>query len=81
MLLHDVLKKRKDAQFIISTHSPVRLGCPKAKIISFDEGLLHEIEYEEMAAIQIVLRLLNDRERFLEELFNNPRNLIDEEAE
>jgi predicted ATPase len=38
VLLHDVLKKHKDAQFIISTHSPVLLGYPKAQIVSFDEG-------------------------------------------
>jgi predicted ATPase len=36
VLLHDVLRKCKDAQFIISTHSPVLLGFPAAQIVSFD---------------------------------------------
>jgi predicted ATPase len=31
VLIHDVLRKFKDAQFIVSTHSPVLLAYPKAK--------------------------------------------------
>ena len=54
VLLHDVLRKHKDAQFIISTHSPVLLGYPGAQILSFDEGQLHEIEYDDTAPMQIV---------------------------
>ena len=37
LLIRDVLRKHKDAQFIISTHSPVLLGYPEAQIVSFDE--------------------------------------------
>jgi predicted ATPase len=79
-LLHDVLKKYKDAQFIISTHSPVLLGYPKPQIVSFDEGPLHEIEYEETAPMQIVRHFVNQRESFLEELFNNPPSLFKDES-
>ena len=32
VLIHDVLKEYKDAQFIISTHSPILLGYPNAQI-------------------------------------------------
>jgi predicted ATPase len=81
VLLHDVLKKYKDAQFIISTHSPVLLGYPKAQIVSFDDGPLHEIEYEETAPMQIVRRFVNQRESFLEELFQDPPSLFDDESE
>lgn len=49
VLRYDTLRKHKNAQFIISTHSPVLLGFPDAQIISFDEGQLHEIEYEDTA--------------------------------
>jgi len=76
VLLHDVLKKYKDAQFIISTHSPVLLGYPKAQIVSFDDGPLHEIEYEETAPLQIVRQFVNQRENSLEELFNDPPALF-----
>jgi predicted ATPase len=79
VLLHDVLKKYKDAQFIISTHSPVLLGYPNAQIVSFDDGPLHEIEYEETAPLQIVRQFVNLRESFLEELFHDPPALFDDE--
>jgi predicted ATPase len=79
VLLHDVLKKYKDAQFIISTHSPILLGYPKAQIVSFDDGPIREIEYEETAPTQIVRHFVNQRESFLEELFNDPPFLFREE--
>lgn len=80
VLLHDVLKKYKDAQFIISTHSPILLGYPKAQIVSFDDGPLHEIDYEQTAPMQIVRHFVNQRESFLEELFNDPPSLFKDES-
>jgi len=80
VLIHDVLKKHKDAQFIISSHSPVLLGFPKAQIVSFDDGPLHEIDYEETAPMQIVRHFVNQRESFLEELFNDPPSLFKDES-
>jgi predicted ATPase len=77
VLLHKVLKKYKDAQFIISTHSPVLLGYPKAQILSFDDGVIHEIDYEDTAPVQIVRRFLNDREKFLEELLHETPSLFE----
>lgn len=68
VLLHDVLRRYKDAQFIISTHSPIILGCPDAQILSFDDGQIHEVEYENTTSWQIVRQFVNDREKFLEEL-------------
>ena len=67
MLIHDLLQRYKDAQFIISTHSPIILGYPEAQILSFDDGEIHEIEYEDTAPLQIVRQFVNDREKFLEE--------------
>ena len=78
VLLYDTLRKHKNAQFIISSHSPVLLGFPDAQIISFDDGQLHEIAYEETAPMQIVRRFVNHRDSFLKELFNEPATLFDE---
>jgi predicted ATPase len=78
VLIHDTLKKYKDAQFIISTHSPVLLGYPNARIISFDDGHLHEIDYEETAPVQIVRHFVNHRDGFLRELFEETPSLFDE---
>jgi len=69
VLIHDVLRTCKDAQFIVSTHSPVLLGYPEAQIMSFDEEELREIPYDETAPTRIVRRFVNNRESFLKELF------------
>jgi predicted ATPase len=68
VLIHDVLQKYKDAQFIISTHSPIILGYPDAQILSFDDGQIHEVGYEETTSLQVVRQFVNERENFLEEL-------------
>jgi len=69
VLMHDTLQKYRDAQFIISTHSPVLLGYPDAQILSFDSAPPQWIGYEETAPLQIVRYFLNNREEFLKELF------------
>ena len=81
VLLHDVLRKHRDAQFIISTHSPVLLGYPEAQILSFDGEQLHEIQYEDTAPMQIVRRFVNHRDRFLEELFGDTPMLFDKKRD
>ena len=78
LLIHDTLRRYKDAQFIISTHSPVLLGYPGAQILSFDEGHVHPIAYEETAPMQIVRRFVNDRENFLQGLFQDTPRLFKE---
>jgi predicted ATPase len=77
ILLHDTLRTYKDAQFIISTHSPVLLGYPGAQILSFDESQLHQIAYEDTAPMQIVRRFVNDRDSFLQELFQDTPPLFE----
>jgi len=52
VLVHEVLQKYKDAQFIISTHSPIILGYPDAQILSFDDGQIHEVEFEDATSLQ-----------------------------
>jgi predicted ATPase len=79
LLVHDVLQKFKDAQFIISSHSPVLLGYPDAQIISFDDGRIHDVEYSQTASMQIVKRFVNDRENFLQELLQETPNLFEDD--
>jgi predicted ATPase len=68
-LLHEVTTKQKDAQFIISTHSPILLGYPGAQIFSFDGRQLQEVSYEETAPYLVVRRFIQARETVLDELF------------
>jgi predicted ATPase len=79
VLIHDVLREFKDAQFIISAHSPVLLAYPKAQILSFDDGKVHEIDYEQTGSFQVAHRFLNHREEFLEELFADTPSLFGED--
>jgi predicted ATPase len=81
VLIHDVLRKHTDAQFIVSSHSPILLGYPEAQIFSFDEGVIHEIDYEQAPPMQIARRFLNDRESFLRELLRDTPSLFKEEPE
>ena len=78
LLIHDVLKKYKDAQFIVSTHSPILLAYPKAQILSFDEGSVHEVQYEQTGSFQVVHSFLENRDRFLDELFAETPSLFDD---
>ncbi len=68
LLLHDTVREYPDAQFLISTHSPILLGTPGAQILSFDDGHVHEIAYEETPAYTITRRFLMDHHSFLDRL-------------
>lgn len=67
-IIHDLASKG-DAQFIIATHSPILLGYPEAQIYSFDHGEISQIEYEETDHYSITKYFLENRKRFLYELF------------
>ena len=56
------------AQFFIITHSPILLGLPGAAILSFDDGPIHSIAYEETDSYQITSLFLSDRQRILRSL-------------
>ena len=55
-------------QFIIVTHSPILLGIPDAQILSFDNGSLHPVAYEETDSYQITKLFLENREQMLARL-------------
>ncbi|MGX8680266.1 MAG: AAA family ATPase [bacterium] len=59
---------KQGAQFIIASHSPILLGLPDAALLSFDDGPLHPICYEETAGYQMTALFINHRERMLCEL-------------
>ena len=70
ILLHQTLRDYPDAQFIISTHSPVLLGLPNAQILHFDETGIHPIAYEDTPAFQITRRFLADPPSMLHRLLS-----------
>lgn len=69
-IMHD-LASEGNSQFIIATHSPILLGYPDATIFSFDEGTVSEVEFEETDHYKITRYFLENRERFLREIFGD----------
>lgn len=65
------LEREKKAQFIITTHSPILMAYPGAAIYSMDEAPVRKIEYETTDHYQLTRCFLNDREKFLKELFRD----------
>lgn len=59
---------REGSQFLIATHSPILLGIPQAQILSFDDGIIEEITYEQTASYQITEMFINNREYMLAKL-------------
>ena len=55
-------------QFIIASHSPILLGIPDAQILSFDDGVIHECEYEDTESYQVTEMFINNREYLLKRL-------------
>jgi predicted ATPase len=71
ILLHQTLRDYPDAQFIISTHSPILLGLPSAQILHFDDTGIHPIAYEDTPAFQITRRFLADPTSMLHRLLDD----------
>ena len=65
-IMHDLVNE--GSQFIVATHSPILLGFPNATIYSFDE-IIEEVQYEDVPHVQITKYFLNNRERFLQQVF------------
>lgn len=68
LLLEIVQSVRSGGQFVIVTHSPILLGIPDAQILSFDDGPVHPISYEETDSYQITKMFLENREQMLARL-------------
>lgn len=60
-----------NCQFIIATHSPILLGYPEAKILSFDGGTIQEIDYEMTDHYRITKYFLDHRQKFLKEILED----------
>ena len=69
-MLHIHSMALEGLQFIIATHSPILLGMPEARILSFTEEGIRSIRYEETESYQITKLFLEQRESLLNKLFN-----------
>jgi predicted ATPase len=58
----------QDAQFVVATHSPILLAFPGARILSFDETPVAEVDYEALEHVRLTRDFLNDPQAFLRHL-------------
>ncbi|SES67723.1 Predicted ATPase [Oceanobacillus limi] len=65
--IHELVQQ--GSQFIISTHSPIIMAYPHAKIIELSEEGMHEVELEETNHYAIMKQFLENRERLFHHLF------------
>ena len=73
-LLLEIAKSVKaGGQFIIATHSPILLGIPDARILSFDGGPIHPVAYEETDSYQVTKLFVESREQMLRRLLEEVR--------
>ncbi|MBY6036588.1 AAA family ATPase [Fictibacillus nanhaiensis] len=59
---------KKNAQFIIATHSPILMAIPDAEIISLDSLPPKTCQYEDLEHVQLTKSFLESPERFLRHL-------------
>ena len=64
--MHDLAEQ--GSQFVVATHSPILLAFPGARIWSFDETPVAEVEYETLPHVRLTRDFLNGPERFLRRL-------------
>ena len=58
----------QDAQFIISTHSPIIMAYPGAEILNFDKAPIERVEYSEVEHVSLTKGFLNNPDRYLNHL-------------
>ena len=58
----------ENAQFIITTHSPILLAYPEAQLVCFDGGSIRNVDYNELAHVNFTRNFLNDPEQYLRDL-------------
>jgi predicted ATPase len=65
--MHELVER--GSQFIVSTHSPILLAYPGARIYVLDEHGITETPYDETEVVELTRSFLADRGRFLHYLF------------
>ncbi len=68
-IIHNLAKPRH-AQFLIASHSPILLSYPDAKILSFDDGEIKELSYQDTEHYKLTKDFLNSPERYFHYLFS-----------
>lgn len=63
-----MMVEEQSAQFIIATHSPILMAFPNATLVSFDDGALQRVAYNDIAHVTLTRDFLANPNRFLRHL-------------
>jgi predicted ATPase len=63
--LLDEMSQAGHAQFIVATHSPILLACPKAQILNFDSSPVKQIDYRQTDHYRIYKDFMADPAKYL----------------
>lgn len=66
---------QRGSQFLVATHSPILLGIPDARILSFDNGSIRPCRYEDTESYQVTELFINNREILTQRLLEEDRPL------
>ena len=72
-IIHD-LAEPNQAQFLISTHSPIILSYPGATLYSLEGDSIQEVDYRETEHYRLTKDFLNAPERYFKTLFAEPED-------
>jgi predicted ATPase len=67
--MHDLVAE--GSQFIVSTHSPILLGYPDAKIYVLSGEGIAQVAYEKTEVVELTRAFLDGRDQFLRHLFED----------
>ena len=67
--MHDLVAE--GSQFLVSTHSPILLAYPGARVYALDEEGIRETPWQETDVVELTRSFLADRGRFLHYLFED----------
>ncbi|WP_227394517.1 AAA family ATPase [Jeotgalibacillus aurantiacus] len=59
---------KKDAQFIIATHSPILMACPEAELLEIQDGKLVSVDYNDLEHVNLTRSFLQNPEQYLRHL-------------
>lgn len=66
--------EKQNAQFIISTHSPILMAYPGAEVLQLNREGIQSVSYRDTEHYQITAQFLSDPERMLRYLFEEEEN-------
>ena len=70
LMMHIHQMAQEGSQFLIATHSPILLGLPEAQILTFDDGHIQEVAWEDTESYRITKLFIENRDRLIDRMFS-----------